>query len=720
MFGDDDFEHLICKNNLIIENNILDNEYAIYLFPGVTHNEFYHNNFINNPYRVSLGGVSNTFDNGYPDGGNYWNYYSGVDLFSGPGQDEPGSDGIGDTSYSRDNYPLMEKYEWEETPNPDISVSAPLEFFNDEEPYLPNVLKAIVGVKNEGNVKVDSVDLDLYIDGEWIYGLVVGPFDPDEMSLFPMVWDADSNVENGTLEIRAILNGQTDSDLSNNVATKPVSFYWVDFRHDEDAFKFNNWGLSTPSDYLEEYKNFLSAQIGEGDIVTLAASLFSPIIMPIGKSGHCYGMAASSLSYYLWPEIKPVNKTTFAMEESEAKGDIIERHWEQWTHIFSMLVRAGEIESDYNAAEEYDQIVQSIKDKEEPQFLFLREQSTGADHSVVAYKVLDIGPDEKRVFIYENNFPLSEKVEDNYITFKPISNKVSYILEGLDRTYRFDRVSAADTLRIMGTEEILAATKKNINIMLEWLWNKNWFSCRTRSPVTTLITNESGEKIGYENGVFVNTIPNAKMKQQLDSYLFYLPLDSTYSIEMTGTDTGILGLDFIMPISENEARIALYENIPVTLNSITTATIDPENLVQQVVSETGEVIIPDSFFVISPPDDQDGDGIPDYEDNCSSIPNPDQHDIDEDNVGDVCDNCPTVTNPDQVDSDADGVGDACEAPPGDLDGDGDIDNIDFSLFRSTLGKCSGADGFIAAADYDGDGCITYADYRTWYGYYRNQ
>ncbi|BBO92726.1 chitobiase/beta-hexosaminidase C-terminal domain-containing protein [Desulfosarcina ovata] len=57
---------------------------------------------------------------------------------------------------------------------------------------------------------------------------------------------------------------------------------------------------------------------------------------------------------------------------------------------------------------------------------------------------------------------------------------------------------------------------------------------------------------------------------------------------------------------------------------------------------------------------------------------------------------------------------------GDLDGDGDIDTSDYLVFRSTLGKCTGDAGFIAAADYDGDGCVTYTDYSIWYGYYRNQ
>jgi hypothetical protein len=58
--------------------------------------------------------------------------------------------------------------------------------------------------------------------------------------------------------------------------------------------------------------------------------------------------------------------------------------------------------------------------------------------------------------------------------------------------------------------------------------------------------------------------------------------------------------------------------------------------------------------------DQDGDGIPDYLDNCPAFGNLQQEDADGDNVGDVCDNCPVNHNPSQVDTDSDGLGDACD------------------------------------------------------------
>lgn len=57
----------------------------------------------------------NTWDNGYPAGGNYWSDYIGTDQYKGPYQNVSGSDGIGDAPNTidmnnRDRYPLMSPY----------------------------------------------------------------------------------------------------------------------------------------------------------------------------------------------------------------------------------------------------------------------------------------------------------------------------------------------------------------------------------------------------------------------------------------------------------------------------------------------------------------------------------------------------------------------------------------------------------------------------------
>src|SRR6266496_4176457 len=59
--------------------------------------------------------------------------------------------------------------------------------------------------------------------------------------------------------------------------------------------------------------------------------------------------------------------------------------------------------------------------------------------------------------------------------------------------------------------------------------------------------------------------------------------------------------------------------------------------------------------------DTDGDGIPDSQDNCPTVFNPNQQDTDGDGIGDVCDNCPSIPNPGQEDTDGDGIGNACDS-----------------------------------------------------------
>jgi len=115
--------------NAVSGNNATDNYYGIYLYNSSS-NTFYHNNFIDNINNVYNYQSNNTWDDGYPSGGNYWSDYTGVDVKSGPDQDEPGSDGIGDTPYTidannKDRYPLMNPWPFPDLWPPRIDVLSP-------------------------------------------------------------------------------------------------------------------------------------------------------------------------------------------------------------------------------------------------------------------------------------------------------------------------------------------------------------------------------------------------------------------------------------------------------------------------------------------------------------------------------------------------------------------------------------------------------------------
>jgi len=100
------------SNYNLIRNNTIgyNNKYGVYVYES-SNNTIYHNDILYN-IDQAFDNAFNAWDNGYPTGGNYWSDYNGTDNYSGPNQNIPGSDGIGDTPYdidpdSRDNYPLM-------------------------------------------------------------------------------------------------------------------------------------------------------------------------------------------------------------------------------------------------------------------------------------------------------------------------------------------------------------------------------------------------------------------------------------------------------------------------------------------------------------------------------------------------------------------------------------------------------------------------------------
>lgn len=129
--------------------------------------------------------------------------------------------------------------------------------------------------------------------------------------------------------------------------------------------------------------------------------------------------------------------------------------------------------------------------------------------------------------------------------------------------------------------------------------------------------------------------------------------------------------------------------------------------------------------------DSDGDGVPDYVDNCPTVSNPTQVDSDSDGVGDACDrcpgfndladadadglpdgcdNCPNKANPGQEDFNHDGIGDACccSSRVGDANGDGpdeptigDVSTMIDAKFIT--GTCVGTLGCLAEADINQSG-----------------
>jgi hypothetical protein len=116
------------NKNIVCANTIISNSIALNLTSS-GNNLVFHNNFVNNTVQVSVSAsAGNTWDNGYPSGGNYWSNHTGLDLYSGPNQDQLGSDGILDTGYTVagggvDRYPLSEPFSAHDVGITDFAVA---------------------------------------------------------------------------------------------------------------------------------------------------------------------------------------------------------------------------------------------------------------------------------------------------------------------------------------------------------------------------------------------------------------------------------------------------------------------------------------------------------------------------------------------------------------------------------------------------------------------
>ena len=208
------------NNNLIVGNTI-----ELGALPAMGYisfvessgNVFYHNNILEVEH-IGIDDVSlnNTWDNGYPSGGNYWSNYTGVDLYSGLYQNETGSDGIGDTPQvidadNQDRYPLMNPW----TP-PDIAV---MNVASSKSIMVQGFILGInVTATNQGNT-TETFNVTAYYDDTPIETKTVANLPSGEETTISFTWNT-TGVEEGDYTISAkanVIPGETDTTDNTKV-----------------------------------------------------------------------------------------------------------------------------------------------------------------------------------------------------------------------------------------------------------------------------------------------------------------------------------------------------------------------------------------------------------------------------------------------------------------------------------------------------------------------
>jgi len=213
------------SNNTVSENNIVNNSYGIWFYNSYS-NWIYHNNFIGNIPQVYPSFYLNFWDAGYPSGGNYWSpQYDGTDIYSGPHQNETGSDGIGDAPYSQDNFPLMKPYPWGPT---DIGISSVLT--SRTTVGQGHNFSITVMVFNYGDF-TESSNLTIQANSTTLHTQSL-QLEKRTSAVLAYAWNTTSTTVGSYSIVVALDPVPNETDLSDNVVIQEV---WVTIPGDMDA-----------------------------------------------------------------------------------------------------------------------------------------------------------------------------------------------------------------------------------------------------------------------------------------------------------------------------------------------------------------------------------------------------------------------------------------------------------------------------------------------------
>jgi hypothetical protein len=325
------------------------------------------------------------------------------------------------------------------------------------------------------------------------------------------------------------------------------------------GFGFENYGDKDPKG--QKVQNLTAAQMRRtfGDTVcaylsgdtcelTPSAQAWMDDVNDSMSGGHCYGMSVASL--LLWKKRLDPNAfgapTTPRLDLTGNTG-LQEQIAYNWAFQKSPLVRRATFAGTPNQI--LAKLIKELRSGNTETWtlaFFLRKG--GGGHAVTPYQVRDMGNGQWQVLIYDNNFPGKVRA----IKFDRKRNSWSYYATTIPNvpTAKYDGDAKTRSLMLMPTNPGLKQQPSPFNSRKSHNQRNDepepveahvYLEGHDADHAHLLITDGKGHYTGYFNGERVNTIPGARIEDELTDGLgdnpepdYYIPAGVDFKITVDG------------------------------------------------------------------------------------------------------------------------------------------------------------------------------------------
>ena len=316
------------------------------------------------------------------------------------------------------------------------------------------------------------------------------------------------------------------------------------FRPETDGFSFENYGNENgiqnliPADMQRMFGNNVCATSGDTCILTPPAEQWMEETNKGMDGGHCEGMAALSLILYAdKAKAEEFGNTPDLLLQNNEK---LQHEIAYWFATQGVSPTATKEIKDKTPAELLDVLLSSIKPNASIDQIYtmgIYQPDFKGGHAITPYAIADMGDGKYEVMTYDNNHPKMERlveIDRNANTWKynastkPGEEESEYVGNAETKTLTLTptqpRYEKQDC-NFCGTADDSAEKSNKGSAIASGKFNQIFLE----GDADLLISN-GNQKIGYENGKFVNAFPKATFIPRKSSELWKDDEEPIYNI----------------------------------------------------------------------------------------------------------------------------------------------------------------------------------------------